>query len=155
MEVTDHELIFERAFDIEGLSSFNCGVRELDLLIHKKSGGLLDFIMNSDCEMYIVSNKGLPVAVYVYSQGVFETEDGNYDATEIDFIAVRKQFRKQGIGKKILDIISINSSRNNRFFLTVGAFVNKRYSAAGFYEKCGFELAGERQGNIIPMFKEL
>jgi len=28
MEVGEDDLIFERAFDIEALSSFNCGVRE-------------------------------------------------------------------------------------------------------------------------------
>ena len=155
MEIESSILIFERAFDIDALSSFSCGVRELDQLIHKKSDGLLDFIRNNPCEAYIVYNNGSPVAVYVYSAGLFETEDGTYDATEIDFIAVRKEYRNLGIGRRILDIISLHSKQNDRFFLTVGSFTGKKYSASGFYLKCGFEIIGDKQGNIIPMFKEL
>ena len=155
MEVTDHELVFERAFDIEALSSFSCGVRELDLLIHKKDGGLLDFIKNVDCELFIVNFDGCPVAFFVHSKGCLNTEDGDYDATEIDFIAVKDDFREQGIGRIIIDVISNYSIQNDRLFLTVGAFVNKRYSAVGFYEKCGFEIIGERQNSIVPMFKAL
>lgn len=44
MEIKDGELIFERAFDIEALYSFNCGIRELDLLIHKK---IMDCVTSS------------------------------------------------------------------------------------------------------------
>ena len=84
-----------------------------------------------------------------------ETDDGRYDATEIDFIAVRSEYREQGIGRRILDVISLNSMQNGRIFLTVGAFFNKRYSAQGFYQKCGFEQLPERQEHIVPMFKEL
>ena len=43
MEVGEDDLIFERAFDIEALSSFNCGVRELDILIHKKREWIAGF----------------------------------------------------------------------------------------------------------------
>lgn len=156
MEVVDNELTFERALDLEALSSFSCGVRELDLLIHKKSsGGLLDFIQSNDCDTYFVLNQGKVIAVYVYSKGVLETADGSYDSTEIDFIAVQQDFREQGIGRRILDILSLYSMQNNRYFLTVGAFFNKKYSAEGFYRKCGFEEMGDKQANILPMFKEL
>lgn len=155
MEINDSELIFERAFDIEALSSFNCGVRELDQLIHKKVDGLRDFIQDNDCDTFFVYNNGILVAVFVYSGGILETEDGNYDATEIDFIAVQEEYRKKNIGRKIIEQISKYSKQNNRLFLTVGAFYNKRYTAQGFYQKCGFEQISERQEHIVPMFKEL
>lgn len=155
MEIREDDLIFERAFDTEGLSSFNCGVRQLDILIHKKVDGLRDFILNNDCDAFFVYHNGVPVAVFVYSAGELETEDGKYDATEIDFIAVRNDYREQGIGRRILDVISFNSLQNGRGFLTVGAFFNKKYSAQGFYQKCGFEQLSDNQEHIVPMFKEL
>jgi len=155
IEIKEDVLIFERAFDTEALSSFNCGIRELDVLIHKREDGLEDFIRNNDCDAFFVYYDGIPVAVFVYSIRPLKTEDGEYDATEIDFIAVRKDYREQGIGRRILDVISLNSLQNGRDFLTVGAFFNKKYSAQGFYQKCGFEQLSEAQNNIIPMFKEL
>lgn len=155
MEIRNDGLVFERASDTEALSSFHCGVRELDLLIHKKEGGLGNFLQENACEAFLVYHDGVPVAVFVYSNSVLATEDGDYAATEIDFIAVKKEYRDQGIGRKILEVISQNSRQNDRNFLTAGAFCNKKYSALGFYQKCGFEQLSERQGNIVPMFKEL
>ena len=38
-----YDLSIERAFNTEALSSFFCGVREIDLLIHKKEGGLRSY----------------------------------------------------------------------------------------------------------------
>lgn len=155
MEIENNDLIFERASNTEALSSFSCGVRELDLLIHRKTNGLREFIATNDCEAYVVFHQEEAVAVFVYSKGTLETTDGNHDATEIDFIAVRDKYRNQKIGTKILEAITSNSILNGRYFLMVGAFINKRYSAIGFYEKHGFEPIDERQGNILPMFKEL
>ncbi len=155
MEIENNDLIFERASDVEALSSFSCGVRELDLLIHRKKDGLQGFIAANNCEAYVVYHQEEAVAVFVYSKGTLETTDGNHEATEIDFIAVKDKYRNQKIGTKILEVIASNSIQNGRYFLMVGAFINKRYSAVGFYEKSGFELIDKRQGNILPMFKEL
>lgn len=45
MEINkDNELVIERASDMKALSSFNCGVRAIDILIHRHSRGLYDFI---------------------------------------------------------------------------------------------------------------
>lgn len=155
MEIENNDLIFERASGIEALSSFHCGIRELDLLIHRRAEGLRDFILENNCEAFIVFHQDKAVAVFVYSKGVLVTADGNHDATEIDFIAVREDYQNHGIGTRILNVITLNSIQNDRHFLTVGAFINKRYSAVGFYEKIGFEPIDQRQGNIMPMFKEL
>ena len=40
---------------------------------------------------------------------------------------------------------------SNRFI----SIEEKRYSAIGFYEKCGFEINGDKQANTVPMFKFL
>lgn len=58
MEMSGGEVItIERAFDIDALSKFNCGVREIDQLIHKRTGGLLSFITEVPCEFYLVKRK--------------------------------------------------------------------------------------------------
>lgn len=75
MEIKDGELIFERAFDIEALSSFNCGIRELDLLIHKKNNGLRDFVLHNECDTFFVYYNEILVALFVYSNGTFVTDD--------------------------------------------------------------------------------
>ena len=138
MEIEEKELIFKRASDIEALSSFNCGVREIDFLIHKKENGLQDYIQDKEYDSFYVYYNDLLVAVFVFSDDTFKTEDGDYDATEIDFIAVKEGYRRNHIGTKIIDKISEISQQNNRPFLMVGAFFNKKYSAQQFYERCGF-----------------
>ncbi len=100
--MSEFELSIERAFDTEALSLFNSGVREIDLLIHKRSGGLLSFIEEVPCEFYVAKVK-----------------DAEFS------------------------------------FLTTAAYFGKKYSAVGFYEKCGFVRNGDKQGNTIPMFKYL
>ena len=109
MEIENNDLIFERASDVEALSSFSCGVRELDLLIHRKKDGLQGFIAANNCEAYVVYHQEEAVAVFVYSKGTLETTDGNHEATEIDFIAVKDKYRNQKIGTKILEVIASNS----------------------------------------------
>ncbi|MBP5397026.1 MAG: hypothetical protein J6Y32_00090 [Bacteroidales bacterium] len=59
------------------------------------------------------------------------------------------------MGRLILQAIEDNCRHNSIAFLTVGAFINKHYSAEGFYEKCGFDTTDKQQGNVIPMMKEL
>ena len=65
--MSDYELTIERAFDTNALSLFNCGVREIDQLIHKKTGGLSSFIKEVPCEFYIVKANEDPVALFVLS----------------------------------------------------------------------------------------
>lgn len=124
--MNENELSIERAFDTDALSLFNCGVREIDLLIHKKNGGLSSFVAEIPCECYLARINDEPVAVFVFSNRFISVEEKRYPCLEIEFI-----------------------------FLTTAAFANKRYSAIDFYKKCGFEINGDRQGNTIPMFKYL
>ena len=63
------------------------------MLIHKKEGGLLSFLNENETESYSVFYQEEPVAVFVFSDGVLETDAGTYESKEIDFIAVKKEYR--------------------------------------------------------------
>lgn len=157
MEIKGEELTFERLHDenMQALKRLNCNVREIDQLIHNKSFGLRSFISENDCEAYIVCASEIPVAIFVYSFSTIDGGDDKCDALEIDFIAVSKDFQHLGIGRRILDMLFLIAGQNGVFFVTVDAFFNKQYSACGFYEKCGFQINGEKGTNIIPMLKVL
>lgn len=155
MEIDNINLIFERAFSNEALSLFDCGIREIDQLIHKKANGLNDFLKDNDYESFICYHEDLPVAVFVYHADRFQTEGGDIDAIEIDFIAVRQNYQRKGIGTIIINKIAENAAQNNIHIVKAGAFYNKRYSAEPFYGKCKFEQYSEKNANIIPMFKEI
>ena len=152
-----HSLNFERTYNTDVLSSFFCGVRKIDMLIHAKSQGLSTFISDNDCEMYIVYYQDSPVAVFVYSETNILVNDKDYPSLEIDFIAVRQEFRRQGIGTAILRSIEDLAVRKGYHFLTVDAYYNKRYSAENFYLKCGFERNQHlpKQLEVVSMFKNV
>ena len=149
------ELIIERAYDIDALSSFLCGVREIDQLIHKKNGGLLTFISETPCEFYVVKHEDSPIAIFVFSNRIITLQEEKYNSLEIEFIAVRHDWRGKGIGKRILDIAEQTAREADFPFLTTASFINKRYDASGFYTESGFVRNGERSGNTIPMYKYL
>ena len=154
-------LVIERASDLEALSLFSCGVREIDFLIHKKDGGLNSFVAENNCEPFLCRVNEIVVGVFVYSLHELEiqVEDeilpGEFASSiEIDFIAIQQEYQRKGIGKRIINAIELFAKLNCCFLLSVGAFFNKRYSAVGFYEKCGFVVNGEKQSNVIPMIKK-
>ncbi len=153
--MSEFELSIERAFDTEALSLFNSGVREIDLLIHKRSGGLLSFIEEVPCEFYVAKVEDEPVALFVLSDRMVTVNDEKYPSLEIDFIAVKQEWRNKGIGTHILQLAEQNAKDAEFSFLTTAAYFGKKYSAVGFYEKCGFVRNGDKQGNTIPMFKYL
>lgn len=151
------ELTFERTFETGVLSSFFCGVRKIDQLIHKANNGLNSFISENKCEFYIVKSQDEPVALFVFSESSILVNDIEHASLELDFIAVKSEYREMGIGRTIIDTLEEHAKNNNYHFLTVGAYHDKRYSAEGFYLKCGFERNEEEiaNRNIIPMLKYL
>lgn len=156
MEMSGGEVLtIERAFDIDALSKFNCGVREIDQLIHKRTGGLLSFITEVPCEFYLVKQGETVIALFVLSNRTITIHEERFNSLEIDFIAVRDDWRGKGIGTMILSIAEQNAREAEYPFLTTAALINKRYDASGFYEKCGFVRNGNRVGNTIPMYKFL
>ena len=88
--MNDTKITIERTSDYEVLSSFFCGVRELDQLIHKKENGLRSFIEDEDNHMYVVKKEEAPIALFVEHTALVETENFNTLAKEIDFISVRQ-----------------------------------------------------------------
>ena len=149
-------LTIERAYSTDALSSFFCGVREIDLLIHKKNEGLKSFVELNPCEFYVVYDEAHdPVATFVISRRTIMLVDEPSDSIEIDFLAVKKECQAQRIGTILLREVETRAQEDGYAFLTVGAFINKRYSAIGFYEKCGFFVNGKKEGNAVPMIKIL
>ena len=149
------ELTFERTFETDVLSSFFCGVRKIDQLIHKAENGLSSFIAENQCDFFIVKNNELPIALFVYSESSITLNDAIHPSLELDLIAVRNDYREQGIGKRIIETLEGHARDNGFNFLTVGAYRDKRYSAEGFYSKCGFTRNEEEiaDAHIIPMYK--
>ncbi len=84
-------------------------------------------------------------AVYLYGEtdGVLS---GILSATvvcgeaEIENIAVKKEFRRRGVGKALVDALK---EKCEKIFLLVRADNN---GAIGFYQSCGFENVGVRRG---------
>ena len=99
-----YELVIERAFGIDALSSFLCGVREIDQLIHKKEDGLLSFVTGIPCELYIIKAKDSAIALFVLSNRTITIQGDRYESLEIDFIAVRSDWRWKGLGRTIITI---------------------------------------------------
>ena len=153
--MNQYELSIERAFDTDALSLFNCGVRAVDQLIHKRNGGVLSVVSEVPCEFYVARINEVPAAVFVFSNRTIILNDQRYPCLEIEFMAVRDEWRNKGIGTHIIQLAEGNARAADYRFLTTAAFFNRSYSAVGFYEKCGFEINGDKQGDTIPMFKFL
>lgn len=155
MEIILENLTIERAYDIDALSSFSCGVREIDQLIHKKRDGLKSFICLNPCECYIVRRQDEPVAVFVVSRRSITVDDSPEDTLELDFLAVKKAFQGKRIGSIVIEQLEARAKEDDYHFITTDAFENRKYSALDFYLKKGFEVIGEKQHNAIPMLKYL
>ena len=143
------------------LNGFECGIQVMDEFIRTQ----LDDLLSNDprYSLYVVRNDGTDiVAFFVISTGAFVDDMGEYaelpsgepwgyldedlgpqacqrfPTLEIDYLAVRQDCRKKGIGHQVmLELIGLATERNV-FFLTVDAYYDPSYSAIPFYEKQGF-----------------
>lgn len=150
--------------DASILSDFHSGVEEMDTFIHTR---LSAFLRAYNCRFYVLRNEqGTVVAMFVTSGGQLVLDEdckddlrmkfpdieerpelkdyweaGVFPSIEIDYLAVRKEYRNQHIGRDIISIIE--SFKNDVFynhplFLSVDAYCTSIYSAVPFYEKCRF-----------------
>lgn len=150
--------------DASILSDFYSGVDKMDQFIHTR---LSAFLRAYNCRFYVLRNtEDMIVAMFVVSEGRLildedckddlrvkfpdiETleelkdywEAGVFPSIEIDYLAVRKEYREQNIGRDIISLI--NSFKDDAFyhqplFMSVNAYRTTDYSATGFYEKCRF-----------------
>ena len=81
-------------------------------------------------------------------------EAGVFPSIEIDYLAVRKEYRNQHIGTDIISIIESfkdDPFYNHPLFLSVDAYCTNEYSAIRFYERCRF-WASEFRGQHLDAF---
>ena len=154
-------LEYSRGFTANILDGFECGIPAMDAFIHCDLESLLKG--DSRFAFYVVkaAEKGI-VAMYIISDGKlvdYDDEfhdipagkpwgyiDDNYDmhtgtaypTMEIDYLAVRKDLRNNGIGRDIIKKLAAEAKQKDCFFLTVDAYHVREYSAVPFYEKQGF-----------------
>lgn len=139
--------LYERADDMSVLSDFYCGIYDMDTFIHKSLQGA---ISREGLDTYLVKDGNEILAVFAICEHSLRTrlstgEYVNYDTIEIEYLAVRKDRQKCGIGRSIINQI-IEKMMQGRNMLSVSAYVDidSKYSAVPFYEKCGFHRIGGR-----------
>ena len=83
----------------------------------------------------------------------------SYPALEITYFAIDKNYRGQGLGRELIEVIVERAKTQDVaacLFLTVNALHTKEYSAVGFYEKCKFaKLSPVPQMDVWPMYKTI
>lgn len=84
----------------------------------------------------------------------------HYPAIEITYLAVHEKYSNQGWGSLIVEAIAEKAETQSLAgcqFLTVEAWSTKKYSAVGFYEKCGFSACAYPNPNkdTLRMFRTL
>ena len=154
-------LRFSKEEGTDLLNGFECGIPVMDEFIHTQ----LDTFLRSSPRytLYIVKNDEADVvAFFVISTGAFVDEKEEYadlpfgkpwgymdedlelrsclrfSTLEIDYLAVRKDFRNKGIGHQVMLELMRLATEGDVFFLTVDAYHDTSYSAIPFYEKQGF-----------------
>ena len=172
--------------DVSQLDGFNCGIKAMDDFIHS---GLASSVRNHYCNLYSVTLDDEIVAMFSLSFDSLELDSDSleemldnhtssnkpnltsnyvatflskhhYPALEISYLAVKKNYRLQGIGKAIVDSIADMAQRQKTagcMFLTVEAYIEKDYSAVPFYNACHFEPCEYKNPNkdTLRMYRTL
>lgn len=154
--------------DVSQLADFNCGIKAMDNFIHS---GLASSLKNHYCNLFSVTLNDEIVAMFSLSFDSLELDldsleeildnqsssnkpnlssnyvdtflsKHHYPALEISYLAVKENYRRQGIGKAVVDSIAEMAQRQKTagcMFLTVEAYIEEDYSAVPFYNACHFE----------------
>lgn len=154
--------------NVSQLDDFNCGIKAMDDFIHS---GLANSVRNHYCNLYSVTLDNEIVAMFSLSFDSLELDldsleeildnqsssnkpnlssnyvdtflsKHHYPALEISYLAVKENYRRQGIGKAVVDSIAEMAQRQKTagcMFLTVEAYIEEDYSAVPFYNACHFE----------------
>lgn len=163
-----NNLIIRALDDVSQLADFNCGIKDMDNFIHS---GLASSLKNHYCNLFSVTLNDEIVAMFSLSFDSLELDldsleeildnlsssnkpnlssnyvdtflsKHHYPALEISYLAVRENYRRQGIGKAVVDSIAEMAQRQKTagcMFLTVEAYIEEDYSAVPFYNACHFE----------------
>lgn len=136
-----NNLLYERVDDVSILSDFCCGIYDMDEFIH---GNMQNVIKRNGLDTYIVKVGDEISAVFSICEHKLKTRlstgvSKDYDTIEIEYLAVSKDKQRCGIGKSIINYI-IENLMQGRNMLSVSAYIDidTKYTAAPFYEKCGF-----------------
>lgn len=154
--------LFRTSFtDASILSDFTCGLQKMDTFIHHHLQSYLD---KYPCSAYCLCNEEEKVIAFFVIRYdtlvVFDEESSDdhkiiydtelptaipvneYPSIEIEYLAVAKNFQRQGIGRicmqQIINLADEVCQRLKIEFITVDAFKSDGYSAIPFYEKCHF-----------------
>ncbi len=160
-------LIFESLTDFSLLDSFHSGIEEMDTFIHGDfrlsvenhfcqaytvsleeeivalfalSFDSLDLDSDDKGEMQSgISSAGTPNIGLNYQETFYSKP--RYPSLDIAYLAVQEKWRDKHIGdfiiQKIADLARSQTLAGCQF-LTVEALATSKYSAVGFYDKCGF-----------------
>lgn len=154
--------LFRTSFtDASILSDFTCGLQKMDTFIHHHLQSYLD---KYPCSAYCLCNEEEKIIAFFVIRYdtlvVFDEESSDdhkiiydtelptaipvneYPSIEIEYLAVAKNFQRQGIGRicmqQIINLADEVCKRLKIEFITVDAFKSDGYSAIPFYEKCHF-----------------
>ena len=177
----------ERLSDFSVLDSFKCGVAQMDNFIHGNlkycdanhycsTFVVRDIINDTIAALFSLSFDSVnlnpddfedlsigaagtdDLAVDETFRSTFE-EKYSYPALEITYFAIDKNYRGQGLGRELIEVIVDRAKTQDVaacLFLTVNALHTKEYSAVGFYEKCKFaKLSPVPQMDVWPMYKTI
>lgn len=176
------DLEFERIDDASVLSNFYCGIKEMDDFIHERLQGYFD---RTECEAYVVKCNDDIIAMLSLGEDVLCLDEDDKDdmrsgfipkpqkalegqsflsenkfqAVEITYLAVKKNWRGKGVGEYIISQIENKVLRDcpECEFITVEAYHTTEYSAVGFYTRCDFTPAELPLGykDTLRMYKVL
>lgn len=147
----------ERTDNVSVLSDFYCGIDQMDAFIHDKSGLKL-YVDSKLTNLWIIRQGEITVGIFALSKSSlilnsfdFKTvkpdaipnleslieQVESFPALKIDYIAIQKDHRKNGIGSGILSLIrdkALEDDFSATLFIIVEAFDTPSYSSVGFYK---------------------
>ena len=183
----DCQFKVERLSDFSVLDSFECGVAQMDSFIHGNlkfcdanhycsTFIVMDIVNNTIAALFSLSFDSVnlnsddfedlsigaagtdDLAVDETFRNTFEKKY-SYPALEITYFAIDKNYRGQGVGRELIEVIVERAKTQDVaacLFLTVNALHTKEYSAVGFYEKCKFaKLSPVPHMDVWPMYKTI
>lgn len=156
------ELVYSPLVTTDELKGMSCGVKVMDEVLHSQI--LLAGLDEIQCDAYLVHNKdGVLVGFFAVNMDRLEFfQDGEYfyhDALDIAYLAVNKDFQRQGIGTSIINkILEISEEKNpDGVYISVDALYlpEENYWASPFYEKCGFISIDPPKFDTIRMYRKV
>lgn len=155
-------LVYSPLVSTDELKGMSCGVRVMDEVLHSQI--LMAGLYELQCDAYLVHDQnGTLVGFFAVNMDRLEfVLDGKsyyHDALDIAYLAVNKDFQRQGIGTAIINkILEISEQKNpNGVYVSVDALYlpEENYWASPFYEKLGFISIDPPKFDTIKMYRKV